>query len=266
MPKPTGMGTNMGYLMGGGSLIRIYSPVPDENGFIPLDDFIRFTVGVEGSLIKLDTVRIEINSELAFDGTIPGYVGLYSGSSDYIYIPANNGYRFNIKRSFAYPDAVVPVHIVAETTDGGGTDQTYNVKAFSTPVYPPVALDAPYGNVPLDAFSGEADSGLLAGAQGLVFFSPSLTRSSNSNQVDFNFIELVARPKEVYTQPDVGNIRPFLSGPPFAVPPPSIFPPQYNATYFPVLNGNYTLMGTTKRNVIGVLFDTTFFTSTQIIY
>lgn len=262
-----GFGTNYGYNQKGGDIPYLTSLVPAPNSLIPLDGYIRFTLGVNDGLIDLTTVRITIASVLAFDGSMASFLGDFAGSD---YVPVDNGYRFNLLKSSAYNSRVVTVLVEASTYGRTDINQSYQVTVNSLSDYPPVPYGTELNMVPVSRFTGEVQSGPLAGGQGLMFVSPSLTFSSSGNQIDLDSAEVATQAGDAYAQDSGDNLRPFLWGPPLPIPPVPIpvFPPQFNVpNYMPVWNDpNYGFLKTTQRSVIGVMHDTISLEDTVILY
>jgi hypothetical protein len=264
-----GFGGNYGYNYGGGGIPYLSSLVPAPNALIPIDGYVRLTVGVQGGMINLSTVHITVASELAFDGSTLSFGPDFLGS-DYVFVPADNGYRFNILKSSPYDDQFATVIVEAETNDGTPTVQSYQVSTGAVIAYPPVPFGTELNRVPIRRFSGEVDTGLLSGAQGLAFVSPALKFQSIGSQMDVDVVEVATQAGDRYRQSPGDNLRPFLWGPPLLVPPVPVpvFPPQFDAVnYKPVWNGaSFGFLKTTGRSVLGVMHDTILLTDTVILY
>jgi len=135
--------------------------------------------------------------------------------SNYSYDIVNNGYTFTFVSGIEYPSMFM-VEVIANTTDGGISTQTYQLLSVIPVAYPPMPYGVPLGNIPLDSFSGEAQSGLLASGRGQVFFSPALPIANIGSQIDVDSLETVVKASDTYNaDPTVSsNNRPWLWGPP----------------------------------------------------
>jgi hypothetical protein len=100
---------------------------------------------------------------------------------------------------------------------GGSSPESFN--AEEDIIYPPIPFGVPLCSIPLEAFSGELDSGLLAGSHGQVFISPALLAPNSGNNVDITGVLTRVTAEDGYYPPQTPNPRPFLLGPP---PPPSL--------------------------------------------
>lgn len=275
MPRATtGFGANHGYNFGGGGLIYVSNLTPPENTLIPLGG-VTFTVGVKGALIDITTVQITVNAVLAFDGSIPGFVGTFSGPSSFSFSPNDNGYTFNFQNGTPYTTTQVTFDIIANTLDGGSTNQSFVVLASPSANYPPMPFTKPLAQVQLSQFTGELQTGLLQGGHGQIFFSPALLEANTGTQIDINEIDILVHAGDqtklanTYAAHPGQTVRPAVWGPPPLVPPPpgsNQFPPPYShANYFPEWGPNltggdpgplFTIARTTKAEVTGTLFDT----------
>jgi hypothetical protein len=136
--------------------------------------------------------------------------------------------------------------------------------------YPPTPFGVPIGEVSLDRFTGEDQTGLLDIGNNALFVSPALDVAQSGNQIQLSSLEARVLTADPYIPPSVSTFRPFLVGPPPLVPPvnPPAFPPQFSASYFPTLNNpNFALMNT-KPQIKGVLTNTSVMPNvvTNIIY
>lgn len=262
-------GSVNGYNNARGGLPYLSSLVPVPNFLIPIDGYVRFTLGVHGSSINLSTVRITVESKIAYDGSTDTF-GADFLTSSYTSESGDNGYRFNILKTSSYINQFVTVIVEAETVSGVSTVQSYQVVSSELVDYPPVPYGVELGGIPIERFSGEPETGLLSGAAGLVFASPALKFQSSGSQIDIDKVEIATQGGDEY-YPIVGdNLRPFLWGPPPLVPPVPIpvFPPQFDVlNYMPVWNGSaFGFLKTTERSVLGVLYDTVSLQTTYVLY
>jgi hypothetical protein len=197
-------------------------------------------------------------------------------TSSYAYSVPDNGYTFTIVSSGTLPLNVV-VNVVANTTDGGTSNQTYTLGAVQPVVYPPTPLGVPLVNVPLGMLSGEAQTGILAGGQGQVFFSPALPAPNTGSQLDVQTVETDVRAADSYNPAPPGrnsNNRPWLWGPPTAVPPARAYPPDFVlGIYEPTWNSwnvpnqaPFVFLKTTQAQATGVLTDVPTGHTTIILY
>ncbi len=261
MPGP-GFGADVGQNWGGGGIIYLTNLIPQPNSPIS-GDAIHFTIGVQGGLIDLSSIQIIVSSTLAFSGNPPTFSGGFATSS-YSYSVPDNGYTFSLVSSFI---GTVTIQVSASTFDGSTTTQTYQV---SGPVnYPPTPFGVTIGSVSIDSFSGEAKSGILAGGHGQVFFGPAVTNSNTGSQIDLDNIETVAHAADTYNADPTNSAsqggRPWLWGPPTAVLPARVFPPDLNIpNYNPCWNSwngspstaPFVFLSTTKSTITGILTNT----------
>lgn len=100
---------------------------------------------------------------------------------------------------------------------GGGPAQQQPVPTLPFPGFVSTVLPSPtnvlLGNVPISNFSGEPESGLLAGSDGLLFFSPSLLEARSGNNIDIDYIRFITRAHEVYFPIVVESHSQFTYGP-----------------------------------------------------
>jgi hypothetical protein len=275
MPAP-GWGAEFGSNYGGGGVIYLTGLNPEPGDLIPTGtNAIQLTIGVQGGLIDLSTVQISIAALPCFDGSTASFDPQFTGSS-YEYSIPDNGYSFNIIAGFDYP-ATVSVVVQASTTDGGTTTQSYMVQAKPNVQYPPTPLGVPLTSIPLAEFTGEVRSGILAGGQGQVFFSPALQESNAGSQLDVDSVEVNVHAADKY-EPDpkkTTNYRPFLWGPPLPTPSGRAYPPDMNNPgYLPVWNSwnagpsqaPFVQLKTTQADATGVLTDVPTGKQTIILY
>lgn len=83
---------------------------------------------------------------------------------------------------------------------------------FVSPLYP-VPRGQVLGSVPVGRFSGEPTSGPLSGAQGAVFFSPSLLQQNDTNEIDLDLVQVSVRASDAYERPPEEDFRVFTFGP-----------------------------------------------------
>jgi hypothetical protein len=81
-----------------------------------------------------------------------------------------------------------------------------------SPLYP-VQRGKVLGSVPVGRFSGEPQSGPLSGAQGAVFFSPSLLQQNDTNEIYLDQIRVSVRASDAYERPAEEESRVFTFGP-----------------------------------------------------
>ena len=109
------------------------------------------------------------------------------------------------------------------------------------------------------SFSAELSSPILAKSAGNIFISPSFEVPNPINVLDVEYVESSTNRGDTYLSNKIGttiNQRPFVFGPQVPVPTGRYYPPDFSTVapaYVPVFNSSFTLMGTTKRNVFGVL-------------
>ena len=94
--------------------------------------------------------------------------------------------------------------------EGGGIAPPPNT--FVSPLYQ-VPLGKVLGSVPASRFSGEPQSGPLSGAQGAVFFSPSLLQQNDTNEIDLDQVRVSVRASDAYGRPLEEESRVFTFGP-----------------------------------------------------
>jgi hypothetical protein len=274
MPTP-GWGAEFGSNFGGGGVIYLTNLVPQPNNFIPSDQSIRFTIGVQAGLIDLSTVQITVSTHLAFDGSTATFAPDFAAST-YSYSVADNGYSFVLLSDLTYP-ATVTIVVTANTLDGATTTQSYQVNSAVPVVYPPTPLNVPLNSVSIAKFSGEAQSGVLAGGSGQVFFSPALLVANTGSQLDVDSVEMTVHAADTYNADPTSsdNNRPFLWGPPPAVPTGRAFPPDMDpVNYLPVWNSwvlgpsvaPFGTLKTTQATATGVLTDIPTGDQTIILY
>lgn len=278
-----GYGANVGQNWGGGGVIYVANLNPANGGLLPPSGYFQFTVGVQGALVDITKVQITVNgTELAFDGTPltgPAFQGLYAPLSSYSYSVTDNGYTFVMSRNTGFTVSPVSVLIHVETTDGGSADHVYT---FLTPaatfVYPPVPFGHPLATIPIKVFTGEVDSGLLAGSAGAAFFSPAISVPSSGSSVDIDNLELRDHAGDAYalqSRPQESSIPPLLWGPAQGPLPTSVWPPQLSPSYKPTLgpfpaappglNTSYALIRLNRKTAIGTLTNTITHVSQTII-
>lgn len=83
---------------------------------------------------------------------------------------------------------------------------------FTEPSYD-VPKGVRLGNVDIDRFSGEPESGPLSDAAGAIFFSPSLLEENDDNEIDVDSIQVSVHGSDVYERPPEGNGKVFTWGP-----------------------------------------------------
>ena len=95
---------------------------------------------------------------------------------------------------------------------GEGEEGVPPPNTFVSPVYP-APRGRVLGPVPLSRFSGEPSSGPLSGAQGAIFFSPSLLQQNDTNEIDLDRIQVSVRASDSYGRPEERESRVFRFGP-----------------------------------------------------
>lgn len=259
-----------------------FSPNPD--GLISVDNIFRFTIESQYP-VSLSTVTIIVEGRTAFSKN--QFYGEFKEGSSFSSSLSGNGYNFVIRRASGYFLEHVAITIIASTQFDGPSTNTYHLRSSSqrspsrsVPVHsvkaaPRAALPnsgAPLGQtlglVPLSTFTGEGGPAVLSGATGLGFFSPSLNQQPGISEIDIRSFEVKSTPSESYSPPPGSNRRPWLWGPPLAVPPPSPppFPPLYSVNYEPTFNSEFCFLKTTQRSVQGVMYDTLTLESFLILY
>jgi hypothetical protein len=207
----------------------------------------------------------------------PSFSSDFSASS-YEHSVPDNGYSFVLISSVQYPQ-VISVVVTANTLDGGSSTQSYQVASTVQVIYPPMTYGIPLDNIPLDSFSGEVQTGILAGNMGQIFFSPALPVANTGSQLDVDSVETVVRAADSYDADPTNsnNLRPFLWGPP---PPPAIvptreYPPDMSVSnYLPVWNSwnagpgksVYGTLKTSQATATGILTDVPTGKQTVILY
>jgi hypothetical protein len=83
---------------------------------------------------------------------------------------------------------------------------------LKTPSYEPPE-DVELGKVPVSSFSGEPDSGLLAGQSGALFFSPALFQADFGTEIEIDSIGVTVRGSDAYVRPPEVSRRVFTWGP-----------------------------------------------------
>jgi hypothetical protein len=73
--------------------------------------------------------------------------------------------------------------------------------------------DVELGVVPVSRFSGEPDSGVLAGSSGALFFSPALLEENVGTEVEIDSIGVTVHGSDVYLRPQELSRRVFTWGP-----------------------------------------------------
>lgn len=94
----------------------------------------------------------------------------------------------------------------------GGGSRPPPPNTFVSPLYQ-VPLGTVLGSVPASRFSGEPQSGPLSGAQGAIFFSPSLLQQNDTNEIDLDQITVSVRASDAYVRPPEEEGRVFTFGP-----------------------------------------------------
>lgn len=268
MPVSSGYGTSVGKNFGGGGVINLVGVAPSPGSLATPSSAVQFTVSVSGDLVSLATVQVTISGEFAFDGSAPAFSSQYA-SSTYHYSATDNGYTFNVVRTGGWITDTVTVTVVAQTVQGVPSTHVFSFYSTSTVHYPGVPSAGPLNAVPLSAFTGEYKSGLLAGTNGAVFFSPALLATGAvAASVDVDNVEVRTHSAESYVPRQTDNSRPFVWGPPggtdLGSPP---FPPNFNSHYSPSLNNpNFTFLKTTGASVTGVLQDVTTGAEIRLLY
>lgn len=100
-----------------------------------------------------------------------------------------------------------------------------------------------------------------------IFISPSYESPNPANSISVENVSALNRSGEVYdahVKNQMTNQRPFLFGPPPAVPG-AIYPPQ-DPNYVPCFNQSFTFMCTKRYNVTGVLHNSLTLEDTIIFY
>lgn len=95
-------------------------------------------------------------------------------------------------------------------------------------------------------------------APGCIFFSPAIVPGSGAT-LDVSSVEFVTVVAESYRSPQPkDSFRPFVLGPAPLVPSGRAWPPDFSASYEPVLNSaEYGLMSNESgHSILGVLTDT----------
>ncbi len=69
------------------------------------------------------------------------------------------------------------------------------------------------GKIPISRFSGEPNSGVLAGAGGAIFFSPSLLQDNVGTEMEVDSINVTVHGSDVYLRPQALSRRVFTWGP-----------------------------------------------------
>jgi hypothetical protein len=124
-----------------------------------------------------------------------------------------------------------------------------------------------FSPTPTDDFSIPLRSRL---APGSLFFSPAM-QSNNGAQIDVSSVSWVSRVADTYRAPlSQRSVFPFLLGPAPAMPSGRAWPPDFSASYEPVLNdGRFGLVNNEASGadaaIRGVLYNTTTFETTIIL-
>lgn len=128
------------------------------------------------------------------------------------------------------------------------------------------------GEVSLSQLSGEGPEELLAGAKGQVFVSPAYDVARSGNSLDLDSLEVRVVTTDSYASPDaIGpnsyNRRPFLFGPPPAVPSTRAWPPNLDpVNYMPTPGDPIYGLAASQPQVKGVLTDVGTGVETVILY
>lgn len=247
-----------------GGLIYVISTPDEDKAIYPSSNggYLDITVGVQGSIVQLDSIKILINTFVVFDGAAPGdpaFTVRYAALSTYEYRPEHNGYHFHIKESPRFGLINQDVTVLASCPNGEMAEHTYRIFLYPQfqGVYPPVPLNRSLGQVPIERFTGEDNSGLLTKSAGIAFFSPSLKQVSAGADVDFDRVELVTDAQDKRDIRQTNNARPFLLGPWKAVPEVRPYPPHFTIGHVPRLNhGDFRLLKNKDANVTGTLTQT----------
>ena len=217
MPSNVGYGASVGNNFGAGGVIFVSNVSPSPNTLIGPGGTVNFTLGVQGGLISLSTVRVTIVGENGFDGSVPAFGAHYASGSTYHYNASVNGYDFSFARTSGFLSSDVLVVITGSTTDGATTTQTYSLLATPAPQYPLTPFGSALVTIPIGKFSGEATSGLLSGAAGQVFVTPGLDVANTSVSLDVDDVQVLTHTADHYDIPQTDNSRPLLWGPPKSV-------------------------------------------------
>lgn len=248
-----------------GGLIYVISTPDEEQSIYPStnDGFLDITVGVQGSIVSLESVKIFINTFIVFDGAgvTPGYSTRYDALSSYNYVSEHNGYFFHIKEFPRFGLINQDITVQASCPNGEMAEHTYRIFLYPQfqGVYPPVPLNRSLGQVPISRFTGEDVGGLLDdhGPAGLAFFSPSLQQVSAGADVDFNKVEVVTDAQDRYDVKVGFNARPLMLGPWKAVPQVRPYPPHFTIGHVPRLNhSDFRLLRNKDADVTGTLTQT----------
>jgi len=265
------------------SLIKLSEHSP--NGLISIENVFRFTIGIQNGSVSLHTITIIVEGRTAFSKN--QFHGEFKEGSSFSNNLPNNGYDFVIRRVNGYFLENVTITVIAGTGYDGLSTNTYHLRSSiqrgpvnntltssvsvgsqRAPQGSRTPLGLTLGSVPLSTFTGEGGPSVLSGATGLGFFSPSLNQQPGDSKIDVRSFEVTSTPSESYSPPPESNRRPWLWGPPLAIPPPNPppFPPPYSVNYEPTFNSEFCFLKTTKRSVYGVLTDTFSSQSVLILY
>lgn len=261
-----GFGAAFGSEHMGGGLIYVVSTPDEDQSIYPSSNggFLDIVVGVQGSLIVLESVKIFINTFIVFDGagTTPGYSVRYAALSSYSYLTEHNGYLFHVKEAPRFGLINQDITVQAMSVDGEAIDMTYRIFLYPQFLgeYPRVPLNTSLGRVPIERFTGEDESGLLDGSHGTrgkVYFSPSLKQVSAGADVDFDKVELVTDAQDHYEVKTGRNPRMMILGPWKAVPENRAYPPHFTIGHVPRLNHpDFRLIRNKGADVVGTLTQT----------
>ncbi len=268
MPS-NGFGASFGNNFGGGGIIYVTDLNPAPNALIAPGSPIEFSLGVAGDLISLDSIKITIAGEEAYDGSTDSFSSNFSAGSSYSYNGTINGYDFVIVRDPFYDIDDVLIFVTASSSGGSDTTQTWSLQNNQADVYPETPLNSILTIIPLSRFSGESQEGLLEGAAGQVFFSSGLVEADQNVQIDVDSVEVKTENVERYRHPVENNNHPFVLGPPLPVAPGGSpdFPNYPTVANHPVLNdARYGLVKLTNFTVHGVLTDTLTSEVVDILY
>jgi len=267
MPFNGSPGTTFGKTFSG-DVISLTDLDPLPGNYLASSGSIQFTIAAQDGSIELSSIRITINGSTGFTGSTDTFGPYFSALSTYQPEPSVDGYSFVFERTGGFVDEDVVIEVYAETNNGTKTTTSYSLTTISLISYPDLPLELPLHGIKISSFSGESQEGLLGGAAGQVFFSPGLENADVNVQLDVDDIEVKTYSLEMYNKKQVGNERPFVWGPPFAIVPPAYtFPPTVSTDYLPTLNdGNYVFVKTTDATVRGVLHDTILVEDVFIFY
>lgn len=244
-----GFGAESGYNSRGEEESFVTGLLPEPNGMLPSDRFVRFSVGAVGAPPDASTLRVTAGGLVAYDGSTGTFSSVFSTST--VSAASDGSIAFAVKRTGSYPGRVATFLVEGSSTYGIPILFSWVVTVQSLTAYPPMPSGLELGRVPIQRLSGEVQTGILGGAAGLVFASPALVAPNSGSQVDVDKAEITSHAGDWYVLDPGTNPRPFLWGPPPSIPSGRVFPPDFSPPDYEPVWGDpgYAFMRTTPHAV-----------------